>query len=122
MEIKERIAYLIKLNQLTASSFANKIGAQPSSISHIISGRNKPSLDLIQKILNEFPKVDPAWLINGVKKSEQVAKVEHQSYNKSNEAIQTTNVEKEDLKTESRKLIKVMLFYDDNTVEEFKHQ
>ena len=49
----------------SASSFAEKIGVQRSSISHILSGRNKPSLDFILKILSTFPEVDLYWLFNG---------------------------------------------------------
>jgi len=47
------------------SSFAEKIGVQRSSISHILSGRNKPSLDFILKILSAYPGVELYWLING---------------------------------------------------------
>ena len=52
MSISERIKKIIKDNELNSSSFATKIGVQRSSISHIISGRNKPSLDLVIKIIN----------------------------------------------------------------------
>ena len=53
-------------HELSASLFADKIGVQRSSISHILSGRNKPSLDFILKITTEFEDVDLQWLINGV--------------------------------------------------------
>jgi len=46
----------------TSSSFAEKIGVQRSSISHILSGRNKPSLDFILKVLSSFPDVELYWL------------------------------------------------------------
>ncbi|WP_372756428.1 helix-turn-helix domain-containing protein [Mariniflexile sp.] len=49
----------------TASSFAEKIGVQRSSISHILSGRNKPSLEFILKILSSYPEVELYWLLNG---------------------------------------------------------
>ncbi len=49
----------------SASSFAEKIGVQRSSISHILSGRNKPSLEFILKILSTFPEVELYWLLNG---------------------------------------------------------
>ena len=45
--------------------FADKIGVQRSSISHILSGRNKPSLDFILKVTSEFKDVDIQWLLNG---------------------------------------------------------
>ena len=49
----------------SASSFAEKIGVQRSSISHILSGRNKPSLEFVLKILSSFPEVELYWLLNG---------------------------------------------------------
>ena len=49
----------------SSSSFAEKIGVQRSSISHILSGRNKPSLDFVLKILSSFPDVELYWLLNG---------------------------------------------------------
>jgi transcriptional regulator with XRE-family HTH domain len=50
---------------LNASAFADKIGVQRSSLSHLLSGRNKPSLDFILKILEVFPDVDLYWILNG---------------------------------------------------------
>ncbi|MDN3667132.1 helix-turn-helix domain-containing protein [Algibacter miyuki] len=49
----------------SASSFAEKISVQRSSISHILSGRNKPSLEFVLKILTTFPEVELYWLLNG---------------------------------------------------------
>ncbi len=49
----------------SASSFAEKIGVQRSTISHILSGRNKPSLEFVLKVLAYFPEVELYWLING---------------------------------------------------------
>jgi len=62
----DRILLILKVKNLTASKFADEIGVQRSSISHILSGRNLPSLDLIQKILKTFPEVSSEWLLNGV--------------------------------------------------------
>ena len=47
----------------SSSSFADKIGVQRSSLSHLLSGRNKPSLDFILKIISEFPDVDLYWML-----------------------------------------------------------
>ncbi|MFA8436644.1 MAG: helix-turn-helix transcriptional regulator [Marinifilaceae bacterium] len=63
--MKNRIAQLIASEGLTSSKFADTIGVQRSSISHILSGRNNPSLDFIQKILNAYPSVNLDWLIAG---------------------------------------------------------
>lgn len=63
--IVERVLILMKHYELTASEFADKIDVQRSSMSHLVSGRNKPSLDFIQKILNNFSDLNPTWLIMG---------------------------------------------------------
>jgi transcriptional regulator with XRE-family HTH domain len=63
--MKDRITLLIKAKNLTAAQFADEIGVQKSSISHILSGRNNASLDFIQKILLTFPEVNMEWLMFG---------------------------------------------------------
>ena len=61
----KRLEKVIHYYGLSASAFAEKIGVQRSSISHILSGRNKPSLEFVLKILSSFPEVDLYWLLNG---------------------------------------------------------
>jgi len=63
--MKDRIILLIKAKNLTAAQFADEIGVQKSSISHIISGRNNASLDFIQKVLLRYPDVSMDWLMFG---------------------------------------------------------
>lgn len=61
----KRLEIILDYYGLNASSFADKIGVQRSSMSHLLSGRNKPSLDFVMKILDVFPDVDLYWLLNG---------------------------------------------------------
>lgn len=72
----KRLEIILDYYSLNASSFADKIGVQRSSLSHLLSGRNKPSLDFILKILDVFPDVDLYWILNGKgtfpKKSESI--------------------------------------------------
>ncbi len=63
--ITERILAILEDKELTPSSFADKIGIQRSSMSHILSGRNKPSLDVIHKIIITFPDIQSDWLLTG---------------------------------------------------------
>ena len=63
--MQDRILKILTGNQLSATRFADIIGVQKSSISHILSGRNKPSFDFIEKILLKFPDISPEWLILG---------------------------------------------------------
>ncbi|WP_299362345.1 helix-turn-helix transcriptional regulator [Winogradskyella sp.] len=64
-EFTARLKKIIDFYDETASSFAEKVGVQRSSISHILSGRNKPSLDFVMKILHAYPDVELYWLLNG---------------------------------------------------------
>lgn len=61
----KRLESILDYYGLNASSFADKIGVQRSSMSHLLSGRNKPSLDFVMKILDVFPDVDLYWILNG---------------------------------------------------------
>lgn len=65
MEFNDRITKVIEYSKLSPAEFAEEIGVQRSSISHIVSGRNKPSLDFITKIKNKFPDLEWNWLITG---------------------------------------------------------
>ena len=65
MSLNERISKVIEYSQLTPSEFADEIDVQRSSISHITSGRNKPSLEFIIKIKSRFPELLWDWLVTG---------------------------------------------------------
>ncbi len=64
-DFSKRLTKVIDYYGLSASAFADKLGVQRSSISHILSGRNKPSLEFVMKILGSFPEVELYWLLNG---------------------------------------------------------
>jgi transcriptional regulator with XRE-family HTH domain len=61
----KRLEIILDFYSLSASGFADKIGVQRSSLSHLLSGRNKPSLDFILKIIEVFPEVDLYWILIG---------------------------------------------------------
>ncbi|WP_343586832.1 helix-turn-helix transcriptional regulator [Flavobacterium sp.] len=61
----KRLETVLDYYGLNASAFADKIGVQRSSMSHLLSGRNKPSLDFVMKILEVFPDVDLYWILIG---------------------------------------------------------
>ncbi|MBP7173812.1 MAG: helix-turn-helix transcriptional regulator [Cloacibacterium sp.] len=65
MDLNERIVKVIEYSTLSASEFADEVEVQRSNISHITSGRNKPSLDFIVKIKDRFPEISWDWLIKG---------------------------------------------------------
>lgn len=73
--MENRLARFLKLEELTAVKFAEIMEVQPSSISHLLSGRNKPNFEFISRMLLRFPRLNPDWIINGlgdVYKSEDV--------------------------------------------------
>lgn len=63
--MKDRIAHIMRAKNLKASDFASLLGIQPSGISHILSGRNQPSLDFVKKIKETFPEYNLDWIVFG---------------------------------------------------------
>ncbi|WP_338877119.1 helix-turn-helix transcriptional regulator [Spirosoma sp. SC4-14] len=63
MTINDKIKQILIDKNLTPSYFADEIGVQRSSISHILSGRNRPSFDIIQKIIRRFPELGYEWIM-----------------------------------------------------------
>lgn len=63
--MRERLEELMELLKLTPTQFANAIGVQRTTLQHILSGRNEPSLKIIMAIHNSFPDVELEWLLNG---------------------------------------------------------
>ncbi|MBW6498724.1 MAG: helix-turn-helix domain-containing protein [Bacteroidales bacterium] len=60
-----RIQKIIQLKKLNSSAFADQVGVPRSTISHILSGRNNPSLEFVQKVLDTFPEIRTSWLVRG---------------------------------------------------------
>jgi len=79
-DFSKRLKKVLEYYQLSASQFAEKIDVQRSSISHLLSGRNKPSLDFVLKVLEAFKEVELYWLLNGKGKFPKVdVKLEYPS-------------------------------------------
>ena len=112
--IVERIGKIIEENNLSASSFAKMIGVQRSSISHILSGRNNPSLDLLLKIHNAFNYISLEWLILGDNSMEKTLE-ETQNIDKSELMID----EKELSDNKQSLLREIVYYYNDGSFERF---
>ncbi|KAA1245460.1 helix-turn-helix domain-containing protein [Aquimarina sp. RZ0] len=61
----KRIQEVMKFYHVSASGFADAMGVGRSSISHILSGRNKPSLDFVMRITEAYPEAELYWLLYG---------------------------------------------------------
>jgi transcriptional regulator with XRE-family HTH domain len=108
MELPDRIQTIIRVNNLNPASFAEMIGIQRSGLSHILNGRNKPSLDFIQKVLEKFPRVDANWLIAGKSPGKYEGEAEKESERSEiPKAIQEADSEK--------RVERIVVFYSDHT-------
>ncbi len=63
----ERILELMRSKKMNAAQFADELGIQRSGMSHLVSGRNKPSLEFVMKVLTRFPEVPADYLLFGRK-------------------------------------------------------
>ena len=119
---------------ITPSMFADQIGVQRSSISHLLSGRNKPSLDLVLKIVDTFPQIDLYWLLGQKELKEKLdlkAQLPSSSPTEQQEIITKEEQKKAklyDQKTENKKensisktsqVEKIVVFYRDGTFLEY---
>ena len=93
-----RIKKWMEFQKLKPSQLADNIFANRATISHILSGRNKPSIDFLQKLLNNYPELNANWLITGV------------GYMELKKQKKQVFIDK--------KIGKVVVFYDDNSFDE----
>ena len=115
LDFTNRLKKILNYHQLTASLFADKIGVQRSSISHILSGRNKPSLDFILKVTNTFTDVDIYWLLNGKGEFPKEQGPNNKVFSPNESSIIETSNSKS-----SKKMNRIVVFYEDGTFEEYK--
>ena len=106
-DISLRLKEILKNQSISASEFAKKINVQRSSISHILNGRNKPSLEIVTKICKKFPEIDVEWLILGKDKQ-----------NPSPTSKENNDNSKNNINSEVEKII---LLLKDGTFKEFKN-
>lgn len=114
LDFTNRLKKVMEYHELTASLFADKIAVQRSSISHILSGRNKPSLDFILKVTSTFTDVDIYWLLNGKGKFPK---------NTTEEKTITPTLPIFESSTSSsteKRIQRIVVFYSDGTFEEYK--
>ena len=131
-EVINRLEGIMANHNLSAASFATKIGVQRSAISHILSGRNKPSLDFLMKVYKSFDEVALEWLILGTTtslprevqdldlfKSETINR---EMFDKTkSEALTENNINSPTITSKSEiDLKEIVHFYEDGTFERFK--
>ncbi|MGB5237307.1 MAG: helix-turn-helix transcriptional regulator [Flavobacteriaceae bacterium] len=108
----KRLEQILQYYGLSASAFADSIGVQRSSISHLLSGRNKPSLEFVLKVIRTYPDVNLYWLLNGKGSFPQ----------KTASASTTVSRPPEDSRrpVDKKTIQKIVIFYDDGSFEAFE--
>jgi len=114
-EFTNRLLEILDFKNLSASQFAEKIGVQKSSVSHVLSKRNKPSLDFIIKISKTFDDISLDWLING-DNSLNSSKTNHEKNSSTHISKKVKNVE-----LTEKELDKIVFFYNDKSYKIFKN-
>jgi len=141
--MRDRILEFLKAENKSSAQFAEEIGVQPSGISHIISGRNKPSLDFVLKMLEKYQFLSTEWLLFGKGSMYKDFKMQnlfddnsglHSEINEKqakNEFVKQENEHNENQKIELKKdadfsekkvtpeIVRIVWFYENNRFEEF---
>lgn len=144
MDLNEKIKQILVDKNISPSHFADEIGIQRSSISHIIAGRNKPSLDIVQKIIKRFPDLGINWILEDEDLPESISEIkpfkadnytmfngqkngiaslaESRRNNLPNQNSGYQNVESESSMPPAieKKVERILIFYSDGTFQEFK--
>ena len=130
----KRLEKIMDTYELTASAFADQIDVGRSSISHILSGRNKPSLEFVLKIIENFPEVELYWLLNGkgsfpkknAPRVEEVRKRETPdlfdtdgNIKAEKSLIEPSGSAQQLLEKTKRQISRIVVFYSDGTFENF---
>ncbi len=143
---QERVKMVMEKENMISSQFADEIGINTSKLSHILNGRNNPSLDVMQKILNRFTNINAEWLIQGkgsmysqIKDSDSPSLFDNycssneksnsyeeiKEYTKNDKIEQKQQISEKKQPTtnlqpivEQKKMVKIIVYYDDNSFEE----
>ncbi len=125
--LTNRLQKILTHYDLSASGLAKKIGIQRSSISHIISGRNKPSLDFITKLLLHFDALTFEWLIHGqgdfpktTPSSPILRNTTETPLKKDLANTPEITFNKKRTHTSDKSVAKVIIFYTDGSFEDFQ--
>ena len=144
MDLNDKIKQILADKNISPSIFADEIGIQRSSMSHILAGRNKPSLDIVQKIVKRFPELGTNWILDDedlppiapeADRAERLGQYAIMNTARSNaQAAQKSELKPGSIATRqagrpagpddhlqhTRKIEKILIFYSDGTFEEVR--
>ena len=129
MNERERIDEVRKSMNMSARQFADEIHVRPGTISNMMAGRNNPSLDVMRRIMERYPTLNPEWLIRGVGEMWRTPPGQEASLFDSlapegKRTVTTTRAttKKEEPQTPAappKQITKIVVYYSDNTFEEY---
>lgn len=121
-DIRTRIINFIEKLGMDRSSFANSINVKQATLSHILTGRNDPTLNIILQIHNKYPEVDINWLLYG-KGDDPFTPKQQNLFGEGAKEESTSNVEVREkvvyIEKPQRKISEIRVFYDDQTFDIF---
>ncbi len=142
--VVERFKEIMEKLEIDATTLSKKIGVEPSSISHILSGRNKPSFNFLSKLAETFPQLNINWLVTGkgemlidkninyVKQKGESSEnqlgglfsenIDTQVQNNPNENNKPTTTLSDQSVQQKVSIDKVIIFYTDGTFEYYNHK
>ena len=125
----KRLQQLLDEHSLTAAAFADKIQVGRATISHILVGRNKPSLEFIMKIIRAFPSVDLYWLLEGQNRANTDLSYKKESIENTptppdileqgNQSLDALKQEMISSNASKRTLKRIVLLFDDGSFENY---
>ena len=134
--MQEKLHEFMKERGLKPSRLAEMLGINPAAVSHILSGRNKPSFELLQKILRRFPDLNPDWLLldqgsmlrpdpkaspSAAASAAPTTSEQQPSAEQTHDAAERSDARQESIAmpqpigTTARRIVRVVLFFDDQT-------
>ena len=127
-----RLQRIMDYYDLNASALADNLGVLRSSISHLLSERNKPSLDFVLKIIDKYPEVDLYWLLYGKgsfpkeEKKPAPTPLPTEILFPEDNVLEDSEKERKvvpeiPVKKQKRQIQKIIFFYEDNSFEIFEN-
>ena len=117
-DFTKRLEKIMEYYGLSATAFSEAIEFNRSTISHLLSGRNKPSLDFVLKVLDNFKEVELYWLLNG-KGRFPISKNEKPSSTKKNVSPSNTYIKEN---SQQKEIDKIIIFYKDGSFEDYTYK
>lgn len=125
--MKQRLEQFLSAENLTKAQFADSINVARAAISHIMAGRNNPSYEFIVNTMAAYPSLNIEWLLRGKGKMYKGSNTEYELFSDSGEDIEEEKpVEKADIQSfkpqnnlSGAKIRKIVVFFDDDTYQEF---